>query len=221
VRSASIFDIEPAFHFEEIGASMSCTRYIKLPNINRTTIYEVMAEVQQLQEFIIDNPNSVATVANYRMFLDVRCFIQQTLLFLKRHCTGVEACLRYALILYVYRVFRSVVPLPFVWIMIAKRLRACLQQMDGRAFTGRESMLLWILFIGGTPLKEPSPPLRKWYVGAVAALCCTLNLTTWDSVVKELGLIIRPPKWLEQEMMQFWTEVEAAKGSPVEDAEPS
>lgn len=211
-RSSTILDLKPGFTFEQLSIPLSCTRYLKLPKINDSSIYELMAEIQRLQNFVernIMHAVRIEKTGHYKTFLDIRSLIHHTLLSLKDKCTsGITICLRYALLIYVNMVFRTEFPSSSIWIANAKRLRGHLSSVDRNTFMHREDELLWILCTSALRLDKADTELRKWYVGAAGALCHAYGFETWESVLKQIGSVLTPPSWLMKDLKLFWTELE-------------
>lgn len=129
--------------------------------------------------------------------------------------TGTAAMLsnafRHALVIYLFAAFEGFHPDPINLIHSAQsHLLTVLRPLMKRGMSN--TLLLWILVVGGAYLKTGSRTERRWYVGNLEEMCQKMGVLSWADLKSGLRRVIFNQKRDEKKHRQMWTAVAARSG---------
>lgn len=129
--------------------------------------------------------------------------------------TGTAAMLstafRHALVVYLFAAFEGFHPDPINLINSAQsHLLTVLRPLMKRGMSN--TLLLWILVVGGAYLKSSSRTERRWYVGNLEEMCQKMGVESWMQLKAGLRHVIFNQKRDEKKHRQMWIAVAARSG---------
>ena len=122
---------------------------------------------------------------------------------------GFQHCIRLAILIYTYIVFRKTPTGSAPLSIFTSRLQLELENTIRLSLWDHHlDTLLWVLFMGGVVAPDSdASSMKAWYRSWLISVCCQLDMRTWDEVLDLLRKYLWSEEDLEKICKSLWTEI--------------